>query len=158
MNNSTFRRWLYRGRRPNWIAHLMNRVAAVLASSGVANASGLVTLEVTGRTSGRPVSLPLVMVVVDGHRYLASMLGDDVQWVKNVRAAGGRAVLHSGGREEVCLEEISAERRAPILQAYLQRAPGARPHMPVDKDAPLADFERIAPAYPVFRVATPASE
>jgi hypothetical protein len=86
------------------------------------------------------------------------MLGDDVKGGKNVRAAGGRAVLHSGGgREAVRREETSAERRAPILQAYLQRAPGARPHMPVDKDAPLADFERIAPAYPVFRVATPAS-
>jgi hypothetical protein len=86
------------------------------------------------------------------------MLGDDVQWVKNVRAAGGRAVLHSGGRREaVCREEISAERRAPILRTYLQRAPGARPHVPVDKVAPLADFERIAPAYLLFRVATPAS-
>jgi hypothetical protein len=38
------------------------------------------------------------------------------------------------------------------LRVYLQRAPGARPHIPVDKDAPLADFDRIAPAYPVFRV------
>jgi hypothetical protein len=34
----------------------------------------------------------------------------------------------------------------------LQRAPGARPHVPVSKDAPLAAFEQIAPAYPVFHV------
>jgi hypothetical protein len=81
------------------------------------------------------------------------MLGDDVQWVKNVRAADGRAVLHSGRRrEEVHLEEIPANQRAPILQAYLRRAPGARPHVQVDKDAPLFQFERLAPAYPVFQV------
>jgi hypothetical protein len=43
------------------------------------------------------------------------------------------------------------------LKAYLQRAPGARPHVPVSKDAPLADFEQIAPAYPVFRVGPPGS-
>jgi hypothetical protein len=30
----------------------------------------------------------------------------------------------------------------------------ARPHMPVDKEAPLAEFEQIAPAFPVFRLAS----
>ena len=157
MSELTFRRWLYRGRRPNWMARMLNRVDAALGSLGIASRYGLVTLEVIGRASGRPVSLPLVMVVVDGRRYLASMLGDDVQWVKNVRAAGGRAVLRSGDLEEIRLEEVPADRRAPILREYLQRAPGARPHVPVDKDAPLSDFERIAPAYPVFRVTAPAS-
>jgi hypothetical protein len=38
----------------------------------------LVTLEVPGRRSGRPISFPLVMAVVDGQRYLVSMLGADV--------------------------------------------------------------------------------
>jgi hypothetical protein len=94
------------------------------------------------------------MVVVAGERYLVSMLGENVQWVENVRAAGGRAALRSGGREEVQLEEVPAGRRAPILKAYLERAPGARPHVPVDKDAPLSEFEKIAPAFPVFRVAS----
>jgi hypothetical protein len=39
-----------------------------------------------------------------------------------------------------------------VLKAYLQRAPGARPHLPIDKDAPLAEFEQVSPQYPVFRV------
>jgi hypothetical protein len=94
------------------------------------------------------------MVVVDGQRYLVSMLGDNVQWVLNVRAAGGRAVLRSGGREEIQLEEVSDRGRAPILRAYLQRAPGARPHVPVNKDAALSEFEKIAAAFPVFRLAS----
>jgi hypothetical protein len=34
----------------------------------------------------------------------------------------------------------------------LRRAPGARPHIPVDKDAPLEEFEAIAARIPVFRV------
>ena len=70
----------------------------------------------------------------------------------NVRAAGGKAVLRQGGREEVRLEELPVAQRAPILKAYLQAAPGARPHVPVDKDAPLAEFEKIAAEFPVFRV------
>jgi len=89
---------------------------------------------------------------VDGERYLVSMLGENVSWVQNVRAAGGRAVLRSGGREEVQLEEVPAEQRAPILRAYLRRAPGARPHVPVNKDATIEEFQRVAAAFPVFRV------
>jgi len=92
------------------------------------------------------------MVIVDGQRYLVSMLGENVQWVRNVRASGGKALLRSGGREEVLLKEVPVDQRAPILKAYLQIATGAQPHIPVNKDAALAEFEKIAPAYPVFRL------
>ena len=153
MTLSDFTRWLYRGRRPNWIARILNRAWAAAASSGVAS-NYLVTLEVTGRKSGRTASLPMVIAVVDGQRYLVSMLGDNVHWVQNVRAAGGRAVLRSGGREEIQLEEVPADQRALILRAYLQRAPGARPHVPVNKNATLAEFEKIAAQFPVFRLAS----
>jgi hypothetical protein len=101
--------------------------------------------------------VPLVVAVVGGQRYLVSMLGDSVQWVQNVRAAGGKAVLRHGRREEICLEEVPAGERAPILKAYLQRAPGARPHVPVNKNAPLSEFEKIAALIPVFRVLSTAS-
>ena len=148
-----FKRWLYRGQRPHWIARILNRAWAAAALSGVAS-NYVVTLEMPGRKSGRIVSLPLVMVAVEGQRYLVSMLGDNVRWVQNVRAAGGRAVLRSGGREEVQLEEVPTDQRARILKAYLQRAPGARPHVPLNKDAALAEFEKIAAGFPVFRVAS----
>ena len=151
MTRGDFKRWLYRGQRPNWIARMVNRVWAALFSSGLLP-DYMVTLEVTGRKSGRTVSLPVAVTVVNGQRYLVSMLGEHVQWVHNVRATGGRAVLRSGGRKEVHLEEVPAEQRAPILKAYLQRAPGARPHVPVNKDAPLAEFEKVGAAFPVFRV------
>jgi deazaflavin-dependent oxidoreductase (nitroreductase family) len=150
-----FKRWLYQGNRPGALAALLNRGWAFAHALGIAP-NYLVTLEVVGRRSGRPVSLPLVMAVVGGERYLVSMLGDDVAWVRNVKAAGGRAILRHGRAEEVRLEELPAEQRAPVLKAYLQRAPGARPHVPVSKDAPLADFEAIAARIPVFRV-LPAS-
>src|SRR6266849_4886912 len=115
MTRGDFTRWLYRGQQPNWIARTLNRASAVVASLGVAS-NIMVTLEVTGRKSGRTVSLPVVVAVVDGQRYLVSMLGDHVHWVHNVRATGGRAVLRSGAREEIQLEEVSADERAPILR------------------------------------------
>lgn len=145
------KQWLYRGQKPGWIAKILNRMWANAASKNVMP-NGLVALEVIGRKSGRVVSFPLVMVTLDGQRYLASMLGDNAQWVRNVRATGGKAVLRSGGHEEVQLEEIPADQRAPLLKAYLQAAPGARPHVPVSEDAPLAEFEKIAAEFPVFRL------
>ena len=151
MARGDFTRWLYRGQRPNGLARVLNRAWAALGAWGIA-ADYLVTLEVKGRQSGRATSLPLVLAVVEGQRYLVSMLGDNVAWVRNVRAADGKAVLRHGRREEVRLEEVPADQRATLLKAYLQRAPGARPHVPVDKDAPLSEFERVAATIPVFRV------
>jgi deazaflavin-dependent oxidoreductase (nitroreductase family) len=145
------KQWLYRGKKPNWIAKFLNRRLAIRAARN-ATSNGIVALEVVGRKSGRIISFPLVMVTVDGQRYLASMLGENVQWIRNVRAAGGKAILRSGGVEEVRLDEIPADQRAPILKAYLQVANGARPHVPVDKDAPIAEFEKIAAEFPVFRL------
>jgi hypothetical protein len=43
---------------------------------------------------------------------------------------------------------------APILKRYLDLAPGARAHFPVDRDAALSEFEALAPLYPVFRIRT----
>ena len=145
------KQWLYRGQKPGWIAKILNRMLANAASKNIMP-NGLVALEVIGRKSGRVVSFPLVMVTLDGQRYLASMLGDNAQWVGSVRATGGKAVLRSGGHEEVQLEEIPADQRAPLLKAYLQAAPGARPHVPVSEDAPLTEFEKIAAEFPVFRL------
>jgi deazaflavin-dependent oxidoreductase (nitroreductase family) len=148
-----FNRWMYRGQRPNWLARVMNRAGAAVAALGITSCR-MVTLEVTGRKSGRIFSLPVVIATVRGERYLVSMLGEHVQWVENVRASGGRAALRGGRREEIRLEEVPPQQRATILKAHLQRAPGARPHIPVNKDAPLSEFEKIAPAFPVFRIAS----
>ena len=52
----------------------------------------------------------------------------------------------------VRLEEVDLAARAPILRRYLAVAPGARPHLPVDRRAPLEEFEQIAAEFPVFRV------
>ncbi len=144
-------RWLYRGGHPNALARAINRGWATVHALGIAP-NYLVTLEVTGRRSGRTISFPLAMTVVDGERYLVSMLGADAAWVRNLRAAGGQAVLRHGRTERVRLEEVAVEQRSRVLKAYLQRTPGARPHVPVDKDAPLEEFEAITAQFPVFRV------
>jgi hypothetical protein len=80
------------------------------------------------------------------------MLGEDTSWVRNVGASGGHAMLCRGDREPIMLREVDIDQRAPILCCYLQRAPGARAHIPVDPRAPVEAFEPIAAQYPVFRI------
>lgn len=152
--NARFGRWLYRGARPSRLARAMNRVAAFQFGAGLLTPRRGVTLDVRGRRTGRVVSFPLVLVERDGERYLVSMLGNDANWVHNLRAADGRAVLRHRGSEDVHLDLVDLGERAPILRQYLALAPGARPHFPLDRRAPLEDFERIAADYPVFRVTT----
>lgn len=150
-------RWMYRGHRPNRVAQFLNRQSFAFQSSRLAP-KYLAGLEVIGRKSGRIVSLPVVIASVAGRRYLVSMLGNDAQWVHNVRAANGRAWLRHGGRVAVRLVEVPVAQRAPILKEYLRCAPGARPHMRVNKDAPLAEFAAVAAEYPAFEIVpdTPA--
>jgi hypothetical protein len=149
----SLKKWMYRKGRPNRVAKTLNKGWAFLHSLGIAP-NYLVTLEVAGRQSGKIISFPLVMTVMEGERYLVSMLGEEVNWVRNVMAAGGKARLRHGTSEQVLLEQIDVQQRAPILKAYLQHAPGARPHIPVSMDASLTEFEKIAPEYPVFRIKT----
>ncbi|MDE3136271.1 MAG: nitroreductase family deazaflavin-dependent oxidoreductase, partial [Acidobacteriota bacterium] len=136
-------KWLYRGGRPNWVATVANWFSAAIHSLGIAP-NYAATLEGRGRRSGRTIRLPLVMAVVEGERYLVSMLGAEANWVRNVKAATGDVTLHHGRHERVHLEEVPVDQRAPILKAYLMRAPGARPHVAIDKDAALSEFERVA--------------
>ena len=147
------KRWMYRGGRPNPLTRVINKGWAFIHSLGLFP-NYLVTLEVVGRKSGKTISFPLAMVVMNGERYLVSMLGAEANWVRNVKAAGGKARLRHGKSEQVLLEEVDISQRAPIIKSYLRIAPGARPHIPVDKDAPVPEFETIAAKYPVFRLKT----
>ncbi|MGK9269586.1 nitroreductase family deazaflavin-dependent oxidoreductase [Williamsia muralis] len=116
---------MYRDGRPHSLARFINSLSSRLYSRGLFKRSGGATLTVRGRRSGRPVSLPVVIAEHDGSRYLVSTLGDDANWVHNVREAGGDAELN---QRPVHLVEIPIGERASILRCYLQIAPGARPH------------------------------
>ncbi len=151
MPRKWYRALYYPGGRPRAFTQRLNAAQAWLASRGI-GPSFVVTLETLGRRTGKILNVVLVAAEVGGERYLVSMLGDKVDWVRNARAAGGDAVLRHGAAERVRLAEVPVSERAPILRAYLQRAPGARPHFDIGRDAPLDAFAQIAARYPVFRI------
>jgi hypothetical protein len=86
------------------------------------------------------------------------MLGRSANWVRNVEAARGAVTIRHGRREAATLEPVESGARAPILRRYLELAPGARAHLPVDELASSTEFERIAPDYPVFRIVPSTQE
>ena len=149
-------RWLYKSGRPNRFARLQNRASAAVYAAGIWPRR-VAALDVRGRKSGQVISFPVVIAEYEGERYLVSMLGEDVNWVRNVRAAGGDAVLRHGRRESVRLVEVPAAAKPLILRRYLDVAPGARPHVPVDRRAAREAFEQIAPRIPVLQITPRAS-
>ncbi|WP_281886724.1 nitroreductase/quinone reductase family protein [Agromyces rhizosphaerae] len=147
------KRAVYRGDRPGPIARWLNAFwAKQYASGGSLSRDRDVTLEVRGRTSGKTIASPVVMADLDDSWYLVSMLGEHANWVRNVRAAEGRATIRRGEPTSVTLDEVPVAERAPILKRYLDVAPGARPHVPVERRAPEEEFAAIAADFPVFRI------
>jgi deazaflavin-dependent oxidoreductase (nitroreductase family) len=151
MPHAWYRALLYPGRRPNALSRKLNAAGAWASSIGI-TPSLMVSLETRGRRTGRILRVPLVVAEVKRHRYLVSMLGENADWVRNVRASNGEAVLRHGTVEQVRLQEVAVSERAPILRAYLKRAPGARPHFDIAVDSSLEEFARVAPRVPVFRI------
>jgi polyisoprenoid-binding protein YceI len=145
-------RAMYRGGRANATARRFSRMWATVFGLGLMPRRW-VTLEVPGRRSGRLARFPLGMADLGGQWYLVPMLGEQCNWVQNVRAAGGRAWLRRRRAVACRLVEVPVSERAPIIKRYLEQVPGARPHIPVDRRAPVSEFEAVAPRYPVFRVA-----
>jgi hypothetical protein len=97
----------------------LNRRVAPLITSVEATPRN-VTLEVRGRTSGKPIRLAISPSEVNGKRYLVSLAGER-PWLKNVRAAHGEAFLIHGSRRRVHLRDVPVGDRAPIQLAYVQR-------------------------------------
>jgi deazaflavin-dependent oxidoreductase (nitroreductase family) len=116
-----------------------------------------VVLEVVGKRTGLRRRVAVTWIELNGERYLVSMLGEESDWVHNVRAAEGKVRLRRGKSRKAYLEELPVAARAPILQAWLGRAGASKvppKYLGLDRHAPLEEFERIAPGWPVFRISS----
>lgn len=80
------------------------------------------------------------------------MFGPESDWVRNVEAAGGDAVVFHGHPASVRLVPVPPEDRAPVLREYVRIASSGRKHFPLPVGAPLADFAAIAGRDPVYRI------
>lgn len=140
-------------RRLNWLGVL-------LTSVGLAPRDA-VTLQVRGRKSGTLRRVPILRTRYRGEDYLVALAGES-QWVRNVRAAGGQAVVRRRRARRVRLEELAAADRPEIIAEYLHagrrrsgaqaNADQARFYFGLDPDPSIEDIRAIVGNYPVFRV------
>jgi deazaflavin-dependent oxidoreductase (nitroreductase family) len=140
--------------RPGWFTtNVFNRIVAGLTRLGV-SVLGSRVLEVPGRTSGEPRRVPVNLLTFDGERHLVAPRGE-TQWVRNLRANGGKGTLLLGRRREPFVaSELDDDEKVPVLREYLRRwkVEAGAFFEGVDTSASDAEFRRIAPGYPVFRL------
>ena len=153
-------------RKANALLDLLNgRALWWLVSLGLTprrwprTACGTVLLEVRRRRSGGLQSTLVTWTEYGGQRYLVTMPGEEPQWVKNMKAAGGKVVLrHGRQRTAVSLEELPCDQRAPVLQAWYRvtsLSASPRRHFALSREARIEDFEALAANHPVFRIREP---
>ena len=137
----------------NWLKY---RLIPWFTSLGITTRT--VTLEVVGRKTGRKIKVSLSRTDCNGQKHFVS-LGGESEWVRNVRAAGGKAVILSRGRREIVLEETPLEERAPVLWQYVQSrafthsgSQSARHFFGLSSHPTLEDMKSIAERFIVFRI------
>ena len=108
-------------REPGWFTkNMFNRAIAGLARLGI-SVWGSRVLEVKGRTTGEWRRTPVNLLTIGDAHFLVSARGEG-QWVRNVRADGGRLDLLIGRRRtNYVATEVADQEKVPVLRAYLER-------------------------------------
>ncbi len=115
-------------------------------------------LTVKGRVTGKSRRSPVGLFKHEGRKYLFSTFGE-VNWVRNLRAAGQATIRRGLQSTRVSPRELTPEEAAPILKEDV--APFLKnrfaemilgPHFRLEPDAPLADFVEEARRHPVFEL------
>src|ERR671931_2307196 len=102
---------------PHWVFSAFNPIAGFLLSIGVPMGfNGLITI--AGRKSGLPRTTPVAIIDVSGRRWVWAPWGD-VQWVRNLRAAGHATITVRSRKEDVLATELNATQRVEFFRDVL---------------------------------------
>ncbi len=115
----------------------------------------LPVLTVPGRRSGAPRRTPLTVYERAGERFVLGGF-PAADWIRNVRAAGGRGTLSVSGVEEpVRLVELTPAEAVPVLREWPEVSPdgvGMMRDAGVIADVTADALAEAAGICPVFRV------
>lgn len=140
-----------KGYRATLVNRLGNKIVSVLLRLGV-TPGRMALLTVPGRKTGLPRSTPVAVGERDGRRWLIAAFGE-VNWVRNLRAAGGGTIRRGRRTEAIAVVELPPKEAAPILKEALTSGPSfIRPYFDATPESPLSDFEREAARHPVFLI------
>ena len=113
------------GMPPRWVFSLFNPIARTLLAIGVPlGLNGLITIR--GRKSGLPRTTPVAIIAVAGRRWVWAPWGD-VQWVRNLRAAGRATITVRRRQEEVRATELDPAAARRVLPRHPRPARAEHP-------------------------------
>jgi deazaflavin-dependent oxidoreductase (nitroreductase family) len=102
---------------PRWVFSFFNPIVKFLLAAGVPmGPNGLITIR--GRKSGLPRTTPVAIIEVSGRRWVWAPWGE-VQWVRNLRAAGRATVTVRRRKEEVRATELDPTQRVEFFRDIL---------------------------------------
>jgi hypothetical protein len=133
---------------------LFSAILKVLLDAGVPLGFNRV-VTIRGRNSGVLRNTPLAVIEVSGRRWAWAPWGD-VQWVRNLRAAGRATIAERNGKLHVrAIELDTAERVAffrDVLGPLARSIPGGHLFIRVVDGVDLADPVAAAQGRPVFEL------
>jgi deazaflavin-dependent oxidoreductase (nitroreductase family) len=139
---------------------LGNMVTRTLLRAGLKisgpNSVPMYMLTVRGRKSGQPRTTPIVVIEQDRKRYLVSPFGE-VDWVRNLRAAGEATLTRGRRTEAVRAQELPRDEASRVLQRSAERnsIPSfLAKYFEVTAQSSPAEFDAAAARHPVFFLET----
>ena len=105
-----------RARVPRFVP-VFNKVARRLLRAGTPMGPN-VLVTIRGRTSGQPRTTPLAIIEHEGRRWIWAPYGE-VDWVRNLRAAGSATITAGGRTEQVTAVELDAAQRVAFFEDVL---------------------------------------
>jgi deazaflavin-dependent oxidoreductase (nitroreductase family) len=133
-------------RSPGW--RVGNAIVSVLARAGIGPIHLLTT---RGRRTGRPHTVPVVLVEQDHRRWLVAPYGV-VSWVHNARVAGRVTLRRGRDTREYAIREVRPDEAGPVLKRYVGIASRTRASFQASTDSPVEDFIAEAHRHPVFEL------
>ena len=99
------------------IVTVFNPITRFLLRAGVPlGFNGLITIR--GRTSGLPRTTPVAIIAFSGRRWVWCPWGE-VNWVRNLRAAGSATIAVRGRKEEIRATELDPAERVAFFRDVL---------------------------------------
>lgn len=100
-----------------WFVPLFNPIARSLLAAGIPMGPN-VLITVRGRKTGLPRTTPLTIVAFSDRRWLMAPYGE-VNWVRNLRAAGCATITVGRRKEEVTAVELGPTETAAFFRDVL---------------------------------------
>ena len=140
---------------------VLNPITTILMRLGIRPDPRMALLTIRGRKTGRDRTVPIGVFDRDGRKYIVGAFGE-VNWVRNLRAAGAGTITQGKRKARYAAEQVHGEEAALVLRdclaAYLPSplaGPMLRQRIAVNAEAPLDVLALEARRTPVFRLTQP---